>query len=214
MPEQRALVGLGHQQTYERGQVVVHEGDRSRVAYLLLRGCVKVLSTSSTGNSVMLAVRLAGDLVGELAALDGQPRSATLLSAARTTVRAIGHQEFNAHLNRSSLVADAVHRGVVAKLRQSTRLRSDVNSAGGGLIRLARVLQELGEQYGRPSPQGVLLDVHLTQPELAGLIGVAEATVQRALGELRTRGLVRTGYRQLLLRDMAGLRALAAEAGE
>lgn len=109
--------------------------------------------------------------------------------------------------------ADAVHRAVVAKLRQATRLRSDINGASP-LVRLARVLEELGDRYGRRTVQGVLLDVQLTQPELAALIGVGEATVQRALGELRARGLVRTGYRQLLLRDVEGLRALVAKAGE
>lgn len=209
-PAQEGLVRLGVQRTVDRGEVLLREAETGRGVYLLLRGCVKVVSTSATGHLTMLAVRLEGDMVGELAAIDGLPRSATVITASRTTVRAIGHTEFAEHLAAHPVVADAVQKSVVAKLRQATRFRSDTHGSSV-LVRLARVLEQLGDRYGRESPQGVLLDVFLTQGELAGLIGASEAGVQRALGELRTRGLVRTGYRQLLLRDLAGLGLLVAK---
>ncbi|MGH3992583.1 MAG: Crp/Fnr family transcriptional regulator [Pseudonocardiaceae bacterium] len=212
-PEQAELLTLGAQRTVGRNEVLIHQAASGRDLYLLLRGCVKVLSTSAAGHTVLLAVRLAGDLVGELAALDGLPRSATVITAARTTLRSIGHVEFGAHLATRPAVAAAVHRSVVAKLRQATRFRSDT-SGSSVLVRLARVLDLLGMSYGRESPAGVLVDVYLTQAELAALIGAAEVSVQRALGELRTRGLVRTGYRQLLIIDPDGLRTLLAKAEE
>ena len=207
--QQRNLIGLGTQHTVDRGEILIHEGAGDRTVYLLLRGAVKVVSTSAAGCSVLLAVRLEGDVVGELAALDDLPRSATVVAAARTTYRRIGHEDFTAHLVGDPALNVLVHRSVVAKLRQATRMRSDTNSAST-LVRLARVLTQLGDRYGRPTLAGRLLDLHLTQAELAGLIGIGEASVERALKELRRRGLVQTSYRQVVLRDVARLRKLAA----
>jgi CRP/FNR family transcriptional regulator, cyclic AMP receptor protein len=118
---------------------------------------------SAAGHNVTLAVRPAGDMVGELAALDGRQRSATVTAATRTSVRSIGHAEFTAHLATRPAVSAAVQRSVVAELRQATRFRSDTNGSSV-LARLARVLDHLGDRYGRPSPQGVLIDVSLSWP--------------------------------------------------
>lgn len=212
LPEEQAeLLTLGTQRSYRRGEVLLHEGDVGTHLLILLRGCVKILGTSGAGETVLLAVRLAGDMVGELSMIDGLPRSATVVTASpTTTVRSVSHSEFSAYLERRPSVATSMNRAVSLKLRQATRFRSDV-SGKSVLVRLARVLNQLGSSYGMAAPAGgVLIDVQLTQTELAELIGAAEASIQRALGELRERGLVQTGYRQLLLRDVVGLRKLTA----
>ncbi|MGE0170971.1 Crp/Fnr family transcriptional regulator [Nocardioides sp.] len=214
-PEHQAgLLGMGTGRSFDRNEILMREGEPGRALFLLLRGCVKVVSIAATGDVRLLAVRLAGDVVGELAALDGDPRSATVVTAARTTARVIGHEEFGRYVAAHAAVGAAVQRCVTAKLRQATRFRADAAAGPSTLARLARVLHQLGASYGQPSPSGLLIDVHLSQPELAALVGVAQASIERALGELRARGMVRTGYRQLLISDADGLRTLAAgEAG-
>jgi CRP-like cAMP-binding protein len=76
-------------------------------------------------------------------------------------------------------------------------------------VRLAHALAEFAASCGEPSEDGVVLGVELSQTELATLVGAAEDTVQKALRTLRTRGLIRTGYRRITVIDPAGLNALA-----
>jgi CRP/FNR family cyclic AMP-dependent transcriptional regulator len=100
------------------------------------------------------------------------------------------------------MIAAAVAR----QLRWANRRRSDF-AAFPADIRLARLLVEIAEVGGRPRPDGsVELLVPLSQPELAAMIAIGRATVQKALHELRDRGLISTGYRRLIVTDLPRLR--------
>jgi CRP-like cAMP-binding protein len=74
---------------------------------------------------------------------------------------------------------------------------------------LALVLTYLMEAYGRRCPEGTRIDVPLSQPELASLIGASEPSLHRALAELRTREVIGTRYRRLVVRDVEALRVLS-----
>ena len=76
-------------------------------------------------------------------------------------------------------------------------------------IRLARILWEIAAAYGYRDRDGIVVDIHLTQDELATMCGAAEITLQKALRDLRTAGIVATGYRRMLVRDAAALQECA-----
>src|SRR4051794_7834763 len=73
-----SLVRIGAERVYRPGDVVVREGESTTFVVLLLEGCVKVTANTADGGRALLAVRGGGELVGELAGLDGEPRSATV----------------------------------------------------------------------------------------------------------------------------------------
>ncbi|MEH1013342.1 helix-turn-helix domain-containing protein [Micromonospora sp. CPCC 206060] len=89
--------------------------------------------------------------------------------------------------------------------RWSNRRRIDFSSYSVR-VRVARIIADLARTHGRRTPDGVVIDAHLTQPELATICGAADTTVQKALREMRTDGLVETDYRKITVRDLAGLR--------
>ena len=106
------------------------------------------------------------------------------------------------------LVAGAVAR----QLRWANRRRSDF-AAFPAHIRLARLLCEIAEVCGREQPDcTVELAVPLSQPDLAAMIAIAQATVQKAVHDLRDAGLITTGYRRLVLLDPVRLAKLAETA--
>jgi CRP-like cAMP-binding protein len=203
-----ALLALGTETEFAPETVLVREGETSTHAFLLLDGCVKVTGTTPEGQLALLAIRVGGDLVGELAAMDDQPRIATVTTARRVRARTVGQAEFRRFLVTSPEVMLAVGTSVGVKLRWATRRRIDFGSREVR-IRLARVLVELAASYGIPSEQHVELGVSLTQPELAALVGAAEPTVHRALALLRRENIVETGYRRVCVRDQARLAAVA-----
>ena len=183
----KPLLSVGTVRSYHAGEHLLIEGLRETFVLLLLSGVTKVTATSEDGDTALLAVRLGGDLVGEFAAFDNRPRSATVTAAGPVTVRRIGQRDFLDCLDSSPAVALAVSRMLVRKNRWSVRRRGDF-SGSPVATRVARVLVDLMEDYGEPLRVGVLIGPRLTQAELAGLVGAKERRVHHVLGELARPG--------------------------
>jgi CRP/FNR family cyclic AMP-dependent transcriptional regulator len=211
-----ALLRTGISRTYQNKETLLYKGDESRHVLILVAGKVRVTADSNEGREALLAIRIEGDLVGELACLDDQPRSATVSvvtsGGERAAVRVIGQRSFRAFLRNHSDAGLAISRSVSAKLRWSTKRRIDFTQPVP--IRLARVLYELAQQYGRLGPAGVIVLEPFTQSDWAGFICASLQSVQIAFQQLREAGLVRTLYRQVVVVDLDGLRDFAKlEAG-
>jgi CRP-like cAMP-binding protein len=206
--DRQALVTLGTRRAFRPGQALITEGSPDADTFVLLVGYVKVLCNTADGRAVLLSVKVAGDLVGELAALDDKPRSASVVAATEVVAQAVPQPTFQLYLDERPHAARAVHRAVVEELRRATRYRVSVTGAPTA-VRLALMLELLVEAHGRPCPEGIRIDVPLSQPELASLVGVSEPSLHRALTDLRGRDIVRTRYRRLIVCDVAALQVLA-----
>lgn len=207
-PARQQLFGLGAKTQYpDSGRILIREGDSSSVVFLLLAGVVKVSGASDDGEA-LLAIRVGGDVVGELSALDGRPRLATVVTAGPVIARVTGRGEFVSFLARHPDVGLAITKGIADKLRSATARRIDFTGCGV-VVRFARVLLELATRYGEQTPAGTVIRCPLTQTELATLVGSAEPTIHRALRQLRAEEIVTTGYRETTVLDMAGLRQRA-----
>lgn len=202
------LLGLGNPREYLPDGVLMLEGDRTTEVMALLDGWAKVVGSTEDGGHALLSLRIGGDLVGEQAALDNSPRSATVISAGVTVVQVISQQEFLRFLDRRPDVSVAVSRALSGKLRWATRRRVDFSGLPV-MTRLARVLSELGRLYGRPGENGIEFGYTLTQPELAAMVGASEPSVHKVLRQLRQDGIVVTGYRQVVITDPEALNAIA-----
>lgn len=200
------LLTLGTQVEFEPGHVLVHENDESTHVYVLLDGCAKVTAVTPEGGFALLAIRAGGEVVGEVASLDDQPRSATVTTITRVHARVLSQAVFQNFLLRHGDAAVAISRSMGAKLRWATRRRTDF-SGGRVRVRLARVLVELAPTYGWPAPEGI--EIPLSQPELAAAVGAKEPSVHKVLAEFRRDGLISTGYGRITLLDLPRLREVA-----
>lgn len=180
---------------------------------LILHGCVKVLGATRSGRPTLLAIRSGGDLLGEQAALDGGPRSATAVSVGSTIVREIAAAEFLRLLRTDSEAGIGVSRYLSVKLRRATRYRVDL---GGNPVvtRLAVVLCELADRHGRAVPEGLRINTVGSQSQLAAAVGTTVPTLERALRRLRDAGVIGTGYRTVVVKDAAALSAIAESPAE
>ena len=202
------FVMLGRLVHFHGGERLLREGELGTEVYLLLKGWFKVLAVMDDAREALLAVRAGGDIVGELACFDAQPRSATVLAVGPGTARLISGQEFLGFLAAEDEATQAVMRAVGGKLRWATRRRQDFGGSGVQ-TRVARVLAELARSYGRPDGASIAISVSLSQPELATLVGSSEPSVHRVLRSLRQRRIIETGYRRILIRDVPGLGRIA-----
>lgn len=202
------LLEPGTTRQYLAGQVLVREGDTTKFVVVLLDGVVKATGLTLDGKEALLAIRVGGDIVGEFAALDEGPRSSTVTTCGTVVGRVIRQADFLGVLRRDNVLAEAVNRAVVAKVRAANARRVDF-AGYDAPTRLARVLRELAVRYGDRSGNRVVIAWPITQPELASLAAVAEPTAQKALRRLREGGIIATGYRSLTVVDFDELNRIS-----
>ncbi len=204
--EVKALYAAGRPRRWDRGATMFTEGDVSDWVLILTSGRVKVSSHTAAGTEVVLAVRGPGALLGEFAAIDGLPRSATV--TALEPVEGITVRDFSSYLQANGRVAVLLMQMVTGKMRDSDRKRIEYG-AFDTTGRVATRLVELAERYGEPDNGGVRVALPLSQDELAGWTGASREAVSKALRSLRDRGLIETGRRRVIIHDMEGLRKRA-----
>lgn len=188
--------------------MLIREGDDTTFVLILLDGVVKATGLTRDGRDALLAIRIGGDLVGEFAAVDGRPRSATVTTGGAVLARVAKQADFLDCIQRDPQIAHAVNRSIVTKLRVANARRVDFSGCDVP-TRLARVLHEVAVTYGDRTGNRVVIRWPLTQPELATLAGAAEPTVHKVLRHLRQDGVVSTGYRSIMILNLARLNRIA-----
>ncbi|MFG3707083.1 Crp/Fnr family transcriptional regulator [Micromonospora sp. NPDC047670] len=202
------LLAVGVRRSVRESQVVLREGALESHVIVLDDALAKVTVAMADGRQALLAIRMSGDIIGEISALNGTPRTATVTACRPSIIRIIHRNAFRAFLRSNPDAAMEVAGIVADRLRWANRRRVDFASYPVK-VRLARVLWEIANAYGRRTPRGLVISVRLTQSELATLCGAAEISLQKALGSLRGAGIIATGYREIVVRDTDGLLSVA-----
>jgi CRP/FNR family transcriptional regulator, cyclic AMP receptor protein len=205
--ERADLLRRGGRRQWDRDEVVCTEGERTDWVLLVLSGWVKVASDTARGGEVLLAVRGPGALIGELAAIDRQPRSATVTAIDRLTGLVVPVGEFTGYLQANGRVGFLLMRLLTGRLRDADRKRIEFG-AHSTTVRVAIRLVELAVRFGQRTPDGVRVTVPLSQDELAGWTGASREAVSKSLGVLRGYGWITTGRRQIVVHDLEALRRL------
>jgi CRP-like cAMP-binding protein len=203
-----ALVARGTSRSFQRGQALLHVGQLPDRVLLLREGRVKVETTTPNGRAVVLAVRGPGELVGELAALDEQPRSASLVALEPVEALAISHVDFRAFLLERPAAALALLGMLSRRLRDADAKRIEY-AAGGTLERVAARLLEMCERFGEDRDGAVEIALPLSQEELAGWTGASVESVGRALQTMRSVGWIETSRRRIRVLQPEELRRAA-----
>jgi CRP-like cAMP-binding protein len=200
-----ALASLGRRRHFDAGTPLFLEGDVGTNVMIIRTGHVKVFATSADGHERVLAIRGPGEVLGDLSAIDGQPRSASGTALEPVDVQVVSADDFRAFLADTPGAALALLQVIITRMRDSDRLRVEFGAldASG---RVAMRLVELAESVGEPSDNGIRLTLPLTQDDLAGWISASREAVARALASLRKRGLITTGRREITIVDLPALR--------
>lgn len=178
------LLGLGVERRYEAGDVIIRFGAPSRQVHLVRQGRVKVVVPTEHGWQALLAVRGVGDVLGELAVLDGQPRSASVVALETVSTVEVPGARVLEFLRRRPEAMLVLLRTLSRRLRETDRRASQVGGRTVG-SRLARRLLELAGSEGQPADDGVLIAVPLSHQDLADWIGASREAVSHALGRFR-----------------------------
>jgi CRP/FNR family cyclic AMP-dependent transcriptional regulator len=203
------LLARGVRRRFRANDVVLMEGDPSDHVHVLVSGWVRVSAVVEDGREVLFGLRGPGEVLGDLAAVTGRPRSASVRAIEPCTVYQLTGAQFVAVLRARPEIAIATIKTVAVRLRHAESARVDA-AALDVTRRVAVHLVRLAEEHGTPVPEGVVIDAPLSQADIAAQIGAARRTVARALRVLREKGIIETGRRRILVRRMRVLRAFAS----
>lgn len=190
------------------GATVFRQNDPPDALYVVSTGLVRVVSTSPEGVQVTMNTLGPGAAFGELALLDGRPRSASALAAADSVLLRIPRVPFVAMVRARPDLAMALIRGLTTRVRALTHAVHDSVSVTGR-VRLARHLLRLADQRGVGVDGVVELREHLPQAVLASSVGLGRQATNRLLGELQEEGVIRVHRARIVVIDRARLAGLA-----
>ncbi len=206
--ERAALVAAGRACRYARGEAIFHEGDDPGGVIAITRGRAKVAAAGVGGREVVLRFAGEGELLGELSAIAGRPRTATITALDDLETVALRRADFGRFVEEHPRVAPLVFERLAVLLAEADRQL--VNFATRDVTaRIAGRLVELAETSGEPADGGVRITLPLSQDELGAWAGASREAVARSLHLLRELGWIETGRREIRVLNADGLRTLA-----
>jgi CRP-like cAMP-binding protein len=199
------LSGLLQQRHYNKGEVIFHQGDVGTALFIVRMGEVAIRLSSSEGKEVILALLGRGDAFGELALLDGEPRSTDAVSRDESDLLRLNQEDFRRFLSERPQVAMALLAVLSRMVRRVTQLVHD-SAFLDARARLARVLLDLARTQGQPAAEGGIVIPRLTQVELANLCGVTRESANKWLSFYKREGLLTVEGGQITLVNPERLR--------
>lgn len=197
-----------------KGQPVFLQGDPGDEMFLLLDGRIRICCESLSGREITLCFLHDGGFFGEMALLDGEPRSATAIAESDGTLLVLRRADFQQFLQEVPSAGISLLAFLCSRLRLANNKIQDL-----ALLtvreRLAALLVDLAEREGEPlkGAPGVRLGKNVSHKTLSGLLGTSRETVSRMCSELKDLGLIAQEGRQVVVLDLDGLRTIFADAG-
>jgi CRP/FNR family transcriptional regulator/CRP/FNR family cyclic AMP-dependent transcriptional regulator len=204
------VVPLMYSRSYAPGIILFHQGMPGTTLYLIEEGQVRLYSVSHQGNEHTLSIYGAGDIFGELALLDGLPRSTSAITIKQTAVWLLVKHDLDQLMVRYPVMARSMNR-ILARRIRATATHVEAIIFQDVIGRLAYELLNLSEQHGRHNGEEVVIDVPLTQADLGAIVGATRESVNKALTMLRQRKLIQVEGVQLTVINPAGLQNLLVE---
>jgi CRP/FNR family transcriptional regulator, cyclic AMP receptor protein len=190
---------------FTKSQPILRAGAAGDDVVIVLSGRVRLVAIGAEQREVVLAIRGEGELLGEMAALGAQRRTASAIALDDVQAGILHGEEFRAFLRDRPDAALVLIRMLVRRLSEASRDLASL-ATQDSVGRVAKRLLDLAADHGVPSSRGTRIELALTQDELARWTGATRETVSRALRLMRQLGWVATDHRTITVLDPDALR--------
>jgi CRP-like cAMP-binding protein len=202
------IAALGSRRVYEKDAIVFMRGDPGDSLCGVVSGRVRISASLPTGKEVFLNIIEAGDSFGEIALLDGQPRTATATTMARTELIIFKREQFLELLGTEPQLATHLIGLLCRRVRWTAQLMED-SALLSVPARMAKRLLSLTHLNGSRTREGIKLA--LSQEELAQFLGVSRQIVNQYLQVWKAHGWIVSGRGHLTICSASSLEALVRE---
>ncbi len=204
----RVIADRARTRCFRRGSLIFSERDPGDALYVIVEGSVRVFVSSRCGDELVLAILGPADPLGEVALLDGQPRSASAEVLEPVTALAMPHSVLASVLRTDPAAMDGLLASVAGMVRRLTSRTADfvlLDLEG----RVAKLLLEVAERRGRVTEQGVEVDIGMSQSDLGRMVGGSRQRVNQILRGFEAREFIKADGRMVLLTVPDALRRRA-----
>jgi len=201
------ILKFASERRVRRGQTIFQRGDNGSAMMAVLRGRVRISTVSGDGKEVTLNVINPGEIFGEIALLDGEPRSADATAIEETLLLVVERRHFLPFLRQNEDLFLRLLAVLCSRLRRTSMALEEI-ALFDLPIRLARVLLKLAEDYGRPGTAGTRIDLKLSQRDLSNLVASSRESVNKQLRTWREGGVVDMVDGFIMLRRPGDLKRL------
>jgi len=200
--ELASIVAVAKTRRYAKDDVIFHADESGDVFCLIRGGQVKVTMISPEGKEIILAILGPGDFFGEMALLDDEPRSATVIATEPLDLVTIWRSDFLQILAENFTITRKVLAEISRRLRSaSNRIESLATMDVYG--RLARFFLDLARDQGKVLENGYVAVTRPTHQSIANMIGTSRETVSRLIHDLMRQGLLLSEGKTIYLRGTA-----------
>ncbi len=200
------LISVAKKRTFRSGEVIFHRDDPGQVLYIIKEGKVKICLISPDGQEISLVVFGKGEYFGDLALLDGLPRSADAIALEKVECYTLQRSDFHNAIMKNPRIAIQIMEVLCERLRKTDQQVEDliVLDVYG---RVAKKLLELAETHGVQQEDGsTLINVRLTQQELAAMVGASRESVNKVLGYFTDKQYITTDKHKITLHRISDLK--------
>jgi len=196
----KSLLEVSQTRRFEREGVILTQEESGESLYFIAEGRVRVVLYGEDGKEITLSTLREGEFFGEMALIDGEPRSASVVAIEDTTLLVISRQNFLGLIKKYPRVA------LVFLSEMSRRLRKADEMIGSLALldvsgRVARFLLDLGKEEGQEEHGNIVVPHRPTHQEIASRIGTTRETVTRVLSELQSRGYIILKGKKVIIRE-------------
>jgi CRP/FNR family transcriptional regulator, cyclic AMP receptor protein len=190
------------------GQILYVFGDAASEMYRIVSGSVRLLATRTDGREVVFLRLQPGDCFGEASLIDNETRPQTAQVVTDVELEVIDAAAFRRLRATYREYDEALLRLLSNQMRFASGLFIDL-SLNDLIGRVARRILEAAQASTPPSDGAATLELPLSQAEIASMVGASRQTVNRALQQMQTMGLLHTEYNRIIVQDLDWLRSLA-----
>jgi CRP/FNR family transcriptional regulator, cyclic AMP receptor protein len=181
-------------------------GNAGDGCYRLEKGLLKILVTSPEGEELIISFIKPGEMVGELAVIDGLPRSATAVAVKDCELSFISRDVFKTATETRPELFRCLVNALAARLRETNETLAAA-SFMNAQARVARALLELTQLLGEDAGEGRIIICHpIRQSDLAAMAGIARENVSRILSDWKRRMIVTRLAQQYCINDPTALK--------
>jgi CRP/FNR family cyclic AMP-dependent transcriptional regulator len=189
--------------------IVFFEGNRADAFFIVRSGSLKVFQTADDGRVKILGTIGPGETFGELAMLDGQPRSASVETIGASELLVIARNDWR----RIATTTPGILWGILESV--CTRLKAQNDSELGAAVRrteyrVSKAIVDLAEKYGESTGGGVRIPATFGVKDIAEMAASTEQRVERALEKLEDQALIDVVEGEFILKDVSALRRALA----
>jgi len=197
--ERMAIHNAMIQRSFNSGEIIVHEDDNeNQTFFIIVSGSVHVTVISNEGKQSILATLRSGEFFGEMAILDGEPRSASVIAADKCKLLMLYRKSFISILQEYPKITIAMLVEMSRRLRRSNR---HINSLSMMSVygRVADVLLQLSKDNGRKVGSMIVVEDRPTHQTIADMAGTSRETVSRVLSQLQKKGYLTITRKRLVI---------------